>query len=358
MLAHAVREAAQQTYSLKQRGALLPLGPLPEAVVKKTLVQVEIYRYYCYMTKSPFDLLPDTLIRRVMSGKKDYRSSDYLDAFASLPMDLLHCNDVSRTEMIKLYNSLQPSTLKSQYYTFSLVRDNQFVIKTIQDKFANEKYAYIKHDKDKTEHKHYHYVLIFRSPRSLKAIANDLELPLHLIDKVHSKRGILNYLTHENAPGKYHYDLSEIQANFDVEEEKKDGGGFPFKEFYEDYRQFRFGNLSYSDFIDKYKMYCATLSISGAMSMSDRLFYAEIYASSSGMGLSSRTDFHVRTPVKKSCVQSGFDLKDPNKLGWLGFSSDPSKSVVFGDPDAKLFSQPVKKSYRKPNPRSDLNDVA
>lgn len=189
------------------------------------------------MVKSPSELSTETLIKRVMSGKKEYRSHEYLTAFSHIPSNLLHCKDVSRTELIKLWNSLQKCSIRCPYMTFSLVHDNSLIIKTIEDIYRNEKYAYICHDKDKnTEHKHYHYVLLFNSPRSLKAIANDLSLPYTMIEKVYSKRGILDYLTHENDPNKYHYSLNDIHANFDVSEEKEKEKGDPELTFIRNFR--------------------------------------------------------------------------------------------------------------------------
>ncbi len=216
------------------------------------------------MAKSPTDLSTQTLINRVMSGTKQYRTDDYLKAFGSISSSDLHTDNsgnYSRFEMIKLWNSLQNTPNKVRYYTFSLVRDNSVVQRNIKEKYAQSKWAYICHDKDtSSEHKHYHYVLIFDSPRSFSSVANDLEIPVTMLQKVYSKKGILYYLTHENDSNKHHYDLSEIQANFDIEEEKKKDDGFPFKGFYADYCSLREGSLTVSDFIDKYNTYFATLN--------------------------------------------------------------------------------------------------
>lgn len=211
------------------------------------------------MTKSPNTLSPLTLINRVMSGKKEYRTEDYLQAFANLPANDLHTDKYSRFDVIELWNSLNDCKIKSRYYTMSLVRDNKVVQDNIKSKFPDVKYAWILHDKDKTENKHYHYVLIFPNPRSLKSLASDLNLPYIMVEKVRSKKGMLDYLTHENNKEKHHYSLSEIEANFDVQEEKDrdDLGGSgkirDFKKFFYDYCDLREGRMTLDDFLDIYK---------------------------------------------------------------------------------------------------------
>ena len=189
-----------------------------------------------------------------MSGKKQYRTHDYLTAFSKISSSQLHSNNYSRRDIITLWNSLQKTPTKVRLFTFSLTENNSIVSKRVEDIYKNNKYAYICHDKDKSaEHKHYHYLLIFDSPRSFKSIANDLEIPVTMLQKVYSKKGMLDYLTHENDPNKYHYDLSEIHANFSVEEEKKtdDPDIDPWQEF-QDFVALREGRMSYREWFDKY----------------------------------------------------------------------------------------------------------
>lgn len=102
--------------------------------------------------------------------------------------------------------------IKRRNYTFALTRDNERVIKIVE---KYPKYAYIKHDKDDAE-VHYHYYIEFPNPRSIDAVARDLDIPTNMLEAVYNKRGILEYLTHENAQGKHHYDASEVRANFDL----------------------------------------------------------------------------------------------------------------------------------------------
>lgn len=102
--------------------------------------------------------------------------------------------------------------IKRRNYTFALTKDNERIIKIVE---KYPKYAYIKHDKDDAE-VHYHYYIEFPSPRSLDAVAKELDIPPNMLEQVYSKKGILQYLTHENAHDKHHYDVSEIKTNMDL----------------------------------------------------------------------------------------------------------------------------------------------
>lgn len=208
------------------------------------------------MSKPINELKPQTIIKRVMSGKTD---KELLQAFSKLSSTDLHHSDFSRQEIIKLWNSLQNTPNKVRYFTFAIVDNNHVLQKKIKEIYSHDKYAYILHDKDKSaERKHCHYYLEFNSPRSFKSIANDLEIPVTMLEKVYNKKAMLDYLTHENDPNKHHYDISEITANFDIEQEKKSDGGFPFKDFYFDYKKVRSGLMDDVDFIDKWNLYSAT----------------------------------------------------------------------------------------------------
>lgn len=139
--------------------------------------------------------------------------------------------------------------IRRRNYTFALTKDNERVIKLVK---KYPKYAYIKHDKDDAE-EHYHYYIEFENARSLNSVARELNIPENMIEQVYSKSGILNYLTHENSNGKYHYDISEITSNFDLKTEINEDGR---KCSHEDYvlitttlKQFYEGKISYDDLV-------------------------------------------------------------------------------------------------------------
>lgn len=206
------------------------------------------------MSKKPFELSPETLIKRVMSGTVAYRTKDYLDAFKNLPCNELHSSS-DYFETVKLWNDLQSTPPKVRYMTLSVTQRIHFVKEKIAEYYSDAKWAYIVHDKDTSaERKHLHAVLIFGNPRSLKSVATSLELPLPMVQKVWSKKGILDYLTHENSPEKHHYSLSEITANFDVEEEKKsdDNNAIDVMQEFDDYCAMREGRMSKREWIEKY----------------------------------------------------------------------------------------------------------
>lgn len=306
------------------------------------------------MTKTPNTLSPLTLINRVMSGKKEYRTEDYLQAFANLPANDLHTDKYSRFDVVELWNSLNDCKIKSRYYTMSLVRDNKIVQDNIKSKFPDLKYAWILHDKDKTENKHYHYVLIFPNPRSLKSVASDLNLPYIMIEKVRSKKGMLDYLTHENNKEKHHYSLSEIEANFDVQEEKdRDDLGGPgkirdFKKFFYHYCDLREGRMTLSEFLDIYSSIMCDISCTSAFGIADRLYNAISTESS----LSFRAERRDSYPCFKTPIQTRFSITSPEQVPWIDKGSKP---FVVGTSSAPKSQKNGR--YRKPNPRSDLNDV-
>ena len=79
--------------------------------------------------------------------------------------------------------------------------------------------------------------------------------------------------------------------------------------------------------------------------------YDRIYNSScTGASLSSRAEFRVRTPVPKNPIQTKFHSIDPNTPVWL----DHGSKFSVGSEPAKVQKR---RDYRKPNPRSDLNDI-
>lgn len=309
------------------------------------------------MAKSPFDLTSETLIKRVMSGKKEYRTNDYLLAFSNISSTELHHSDFSRFDIITLWNSLQKTPNKVKYFTFSITRDFNIMNDHVKKLCEHEKYAYICHDKDVSTHKHYHYVLMFESPRSFKSIANDLELPVTMLEKVYSKKGILDYLTHENDPNKHHYSIDEITSNFDIEKEKNKSDFDPWREFC-DYVDMVEGRMSRRDWFDKYHyVLCDIGSFSQRHQMYHRI-HEDFSKFGNGASLSSISNFPFRTPVKKSQNrwQTAFPEAFPEKSPWN--DKDASKPFVIGNPDY-VPPKPQKSTvgkYRRPNPRSDLAD--
>lgn len=264
------------------------------------------------MVKSPEQLTPLTLTKRVMSGNT---TKEYLEAFQKLnpneiPYSSLASHGFSRFDIIQLWNSLQKTPNKVRYYTFSLVHDNKIVQENINKYYEHEKYAYILHDKDtSSEHKHYHYVLMFSSPRSFKSVANDLQIPVTMLQKVYSKKGILDYLTHENDPNKHHYDPSEITSNFDIDDEKNDDGPDVLQEF-KWYCDLREGRMSAQEFIERLHLCIVRHQVCQRVQLYERAYNA----SSTGASLSSRSEFSVPNPCNSPPQKIAFSGIDPNSI--------------------------------------------
>lgn len=259
------------------------------------------------MVKDIYELKPQTIIKRVMAGNTD---KDLLQAFSKLSSSDLHHPSYSRQEIIKLWNSLQNTPNKVRYFTFAIVENNHVLQKKIKEIYSHDKYAYILHDKDKSaERKHCHYYLEFKSPRSFRSIANDLEIPVTMLEKVYNKKAMLDYLTHENDPNKHHYDISEVTANFDIEKEKKDDVRDIMQEF-DDYCRVRQGLMDMREFIEKYSVCIVRHQFSQSLQIYERIYNAHDREA----GLSSRSEFAVPYPCKKVPQKVAFPKIDPNSI--------------------------------------------
>lgn len=106
--------------------------------------------------------------------------------------------------------------MKTRTITISLKQD---ITQLVQQ---YPKWAWILHDKDiddktgELKDAHYHVYMEFPNPRSLVSIAHELDIPVHMIEVVRDKQGILAYLTHSRSPEKYQYDHDEVHSNFEL----------------------------------------------------------------------------------------------------------------------------------------------
>jgi hypothetical protein len=113
-----------------------------------------------------------------------------------------------------------------------------------------KEWAYILHDKDKNDKgataPHYHIYLWFGVGVDFDQVASWFKTLPQNVEKVKTtKKAILKYLTHDNAPTKYQYPKTEVKSNFDLEaitDEKS-----PFSRFSD------FDNYSYAQHIDYLK---------------------------------------------------------------------------------------------------------
>lgn len=178
----------------------------------------------------------------------------------------------SENEILIKWNALQKTPGKRRNFTFMEIRQGSRLTHYLPNAYpegASVKWAWIYHNQDSSEHKHYHFYIEYKNPRSFTSVANELQLPVTNLQAVLDKKAILQYLTHENAPDKHHYDKEEIHANFDVIEESTDK--LPnIHEEYEDWKAVRAGQMSIHEFFDKYMSDCATLRFNDRLRMYDR----------------------------------------------------------------------------------------
>nr|AXH73718.1 MAG: plasmid replication protein [uncultured bacterium] len=295
------------------------------------------------MTKSPNELKPETLINRVMSGKKEYRTPDYLQAFAKISCSDLHHSNYSYFEVVKLWNSLQSVPKKQRYFTTVEFKNYSHIIANLK-KYV-PKWAYICHDKDKTaERKHYHFYLEYPNEVSFRSVAEDLEIPVTMLEKVRFRKFFLDYLTHENDPNKHHYSIDEIQSNFDIVQAKEEDQPVTVERVKEEFRMYCAmvdGEISKEQFFDYMSRYIVRHSASQRISV----YHSIKFDSRPFMDLTKRSAVNCHTPVntvfpfaRKSSIPQIID----------------GKRVDLDIPPAPKQSY---RSYRKANARSDLNDV-
>lgn len=108
------------------------------------------------------------------------------------------------------------TSIKARKYTFALSNPEQWE-SAIEYAEGCPAFAYIKHDKDSDASPHYHFYVEFPNPRSLNAIAEELNIPPNMLEKVRAPQGLLKYLTHTDdksvAAGKHAYSFEEIHTN-------------------------------------------------------------------------------------------------------------------------------------------------
>lgn len=156
-----------------------------------------------------------------------------------------------------------------------------------KDKLEYPYYAYIWHDKDRKQTPqdlkdpekgvHVHFYFRFKNQRSFRSLANELQVPVNMIEKVkYGTRAVLEYLTHENAPDKHHYDPSEIHSNFPVLQviQQAEQELFDHIQLAWDYRDMRLGIMTYEQFIEKYKICIVRHSFSQAIKVFESAYNA------------------------------------------------------------------------------------
>lgn len=88
-------------------------------------------------------------------------------------------------------------------------------------RLSADRWAYIKHDRDldndgNVKKAHYHILIEFGNPRTISSVAKMLDVASNMVEVCYSVEGTRMYLTHANAPDKVQYDVSEVIANYDI----------------------------------------------------------------------------------------------------------------------------------------------
>lgn len=176
-------------------------------------------------------------------------------------------------EVLEKWNALQKTPNKRRNFTWMEIQKGSKLAKMLANRYPENcgtKWAWIYHNKDKAEHKHYHFYLEFANPRSFLSVANELNIPVTNLQQVFDKKGILQYLTHENSPEKHHYSPDEVHSNFVVSEELLEPEIDPYQEFM-DYCAMKSGKMPYNVWFERYKRYIVRHSFSARISMYDKI---------------------------------------------------------------------------------------
>lgn len=125
-------------------------------------------------------------------------------------------------------------------------------------------WAYIIHDKDvnldtgELIKPHLHFVIFYPTPRKSTTLSNYFNIPEHMLCQIYNKKGILEYLTHQNETSKVHYNTDEIVANYDWQGDLKDEIDV-LSEFH-DFKRLREGEITAEQFVISYNIPCKKLS--------------------------------------------------------------------------------------------------
>ena len=193
------------------------------------------------------------VLNSLKSGSTNTRDLSYLEHLGISDFDWQN-----EPDLLFQWNVLhKPKLDKTRNFTF-VQKDCYFIGKLNRKIEMIPKYAYLKHNMDDTDGPHWHYYIEYPNPRSFVSVANDLGIPVTSLQKVLNKRGILQYLTHENEPNKHHYSQESIVSNMDITEEIKEVK-LDVMAIARDYYDMRQGKMTYFQFIERHKPHIVRL---------------------------------------------------------------------------------------------------
>ena len=119
----------------------------------------------------------------------------------------------SRLLCLLLYPDDNPSHKEAleclfKYYNVLAICHNQDVY--LYDEFDEE--GNIKHSAGDLKKSHYHVMIQFQNARYISAVAKELDIEEHLIQKCSSFESYVLYMVHRDEPLKHQYDVNDLQG--------------------------------------------------------------------------------------------------------------------------------------------------
>lgn len=109
---------------------------------------------------------------------------------------------------------------------------------------------------------HLHVAIEFPNPRSIESIADEFNIPTHMIEKTRSRRAIFRYLVHRDNPEKAQYSVSDILANFNYSSyfvDKQDDK-IRIAEAWSDFNELKRGEITATEYIHRRSIYLEKLT--------------------------------------------------------------------------------------------------
>lgn len=96
-----------------------------------------------------------------------------------------------------------------KYYNILAICHNQDVY--LYDEFDED--GNLKHSAGEFKKSHYHILLQFQNARYISAVAKELDIEEHLIQKCSSFENYVLYMVHRDEPLKHQYDVKDLKGN-------------------------------------------------------------------------------------------------------------------------------------------------
>ena len=159
--------------------------------------------------------------------------------------------------------------INTRSYTFTVNNSEQ--IHTITSQLnrdyptgSDTHWCYIIHDKDVNPTTgelippHIHCCIFFKTPRKSTTLSNYFSIPEHMFCQIYNRKGILEYLTHQNETSKVKYSKNDIVSNYKWEQDLNDEVDI-LAEF-RDFKKLREGEITAEEFLMSYNIPCQKMT--------------------------------------------------------------------------------------------------